>query len=99
MNYGGRLTLRTTRQNDYIILEVEDTGAGFNEDCMANLFKLFYTTKARGSGLGLPVTKKIVDDHGGYINVNSTPGKGTIFTVHLPDSTERLNAENFGLTN
>jgi signal transduction histidine kinase len=84
MTHGGRLIVRTMRQNDYAALEIEDTGVGMDKESMDNLFKLFYTTKEKGSGLGLPVSKKIVDDHGGTINVQSIPGSGTIFSVHLP---------------
>jgi hypothetical protein len=84
MNRGGHLIIRTARQNDYIVLEIEDTGEGMDKEILDNLFKLFYTTKEKGSGLGLPVSKKIIDDHGGTIKVRSTPGAGTVFSVHLP---------------
>jgi signal transduction histidine kinase len=84
MTRGGRLIVRTIRQKDYVVLEIEDTGMGMDKESMDNLFKLFYTTKEKGSGLGLPVSKKIIDDHGGTINVQSVPGSGTVFSVHLP---------------
>jgi signal transduction histidine kinase len=84
MNNGGKLMVKTTKLNDYVVLEIADTGAGLDKEGIDNLFKLFYTTKTHGCGLGLPVTKKIVDDHGGHINVSSAPGIGTVFSVHLP---------------
>lgn len=89
MTRGGRLIVRTVRQNDYVVLEIEDTGIGMDKESMDNLFKLFYTTKEKGSGLGLPVSKKIIDDHGGTINVQSIPGSGTVFSVHLPAYSDR----------
>lgn len=84
MKNGGRLTIRTRQDNNYIVIEVQDTGQGIAPEEMDNLFRLFYTTKSNGSGLGLPVTKKIIDDHGGFINVRSEKGVGTTFYVHLP---------------
>lgn len=85
MKNGGRLTIRTSKNNEYVGIDIADTGVGIDKIELENLFNLFYTTKDRGSGLGLPVTKKIVDDHGGNISVNSIPGKGTVFSIHLPD--------------
>jgi hypothetical protein len=94
MEGGGKLSVRTMRNNDYVVLEIEDTGVGIDREGINNLFKLFYTTKENGSGLGLPVSKKIVDDHGGYINVNSKPGVGTVFAVHLPAFADAENLAN-----
>jgi signal transduction histidine kinase len=90
---GGKLTIKTTKLNGYVVLEVTDTGNGLDKDSMDSLFKLFYTTKTHGSGLGLSVTKKIVDDHGGFINVSSALGKGTVFSVHLPANENGHNSE------
>ena len=85
MKSGGKLTIKTSRHNEYVGIEIADTGTGIDKSELENLFNLFYTTKDKGSGLGLPVTKKIVDDHGGNISVNSVPGEGTVFSIHLPD--------------
>ena len=84
MPNSGKLRIRTSRYNEYVVMDIEDTGPGIDKYGLENLFNLFYTTKNSGSGLGLPVSKKIIDDHGGYINVDSTLGKGTIFSVRLP---------------
>lgn len=84
MENGGKLTIKTIQQKEYVILEVGDTGHGIDNSGLENLFNLFYTTKNRGTGLGLPVSKKIIDDHGGYINVASTQGQGSIFSIKLP---------------
>ncbi|MCD6162668.1 MAG: hypothetical protein J7K40_09680 [candidate division Zixibacteria bacterium] len=84
MQDGGKLTIKTSKNKEYVVLDIIDTGSGVDKYSLENLFNLFYTTKEKGSGLGLPVSKKIIDDHGGYINVESIPGKGTSFSVRLP---------------
>jgi len=54
------------------------------DDVRANLFNLFYTTKPGGTGLGLAITRKIIEDHHGFLNVESNLGEGTTFSVYLP---------------
>jgi len=63
---------------------VSDSGAGISPEHMEKLFTPFFTTKARGTGLGLAVSYGIVSDHGGEIKVASQEGQGTTFTVLLP---------------
>ena len=65
-------------------LDVIDTGHGMPPEVLAKLFKPFHTTKQTGNGLGLPTTRKIVLAHGGTIDVQSEPGRGTKFTIELP---------------
>src|SRR5439155_9693789 len=67
------------------VIEVIDNGVGIAPTMMKHMFELFHSTKGnRGTGLGLAVAKKIVDEHEGSITVKSTPGEGTSFTVRLP---------------
>ena len=84
MEHGGQLTVRTVKNKEYIMLDIEDTGQGIDKIGLENLFNLFYTTKNKGTGLGLPVSKKIIDDHGGYINVSSGNRGGSVFSIRLP---------------
>jgi PAS domain S-box-containing protein len=89
MEQGGRLTLRTARSRhrpDELVLEVEDTGAGIPAPEQRKIFEPFYTTKppGRGTGLGLSICYGIVQQHRGRIEVESAPGKGATFRVHLP---------------
>ena len=63
-----------------------DNGPGIPPDVLAQIFKPFFTTKARGTGLGLPMAKRIVEAHGGTITIDSPPGGGTTVTVRLPAS-------------
>ncbi|MBS0013846.1 MAG: HAMP domain-containing protein, partial [Desulfobacterales bacterium] len=65
-------------------IDVQDTGCGISEKQMDNLFEPFYTTKAAGTGLGLPLVLNTIESHGGTIGVQSTPGKGTTFRLYIP---------------
>jgi signal transduction histidine kinase len=65
-------------------IRVSDTGVGMDEDTMNHIFDPFYTRKAKGIGLGLAVTRRIVEAHGGTVAVRSAPGEGTTFAVRLP---------------
>ncbi|MBI5814288.1 MAG: PAS domain S-box protein [Nitrospinae bacterium] len=70
----------------YIIITVEDNGGGIPPDQLDKIFEPFYTTKSRGTGLGLPTASKIVESHGGKITVRAEPEKGTTFSVWLPEA-------------
>jgi signal transduction histidine kinase len=85
MPHGGELLLRTRSQDGWNILELTDTGMGMSPDVRERVFDAFYSTRAGGSGLGLPTTRKIVEAHGGTIHVASEPGKGSQFTLRLPN--------------
>jgi signal transduction histidine kinase len=65
-------------------IQVSDSGEGMPPSLKYRVFDLFYTTKASGTGIGLPIVKKIIEAHGGSIDVVSKPGEGTKFTVYLP---------------
>jgi two-component system sensor histidine kinase AtoS len=67
-----------------IVLEVSDSGTGITPEDAERLFNPFFTTKQRGTGLGLAVTHKIIEDHGGMIDFHSIPGAGTTFRIALP---------------
>ncbi|WP_439621127.1 two-component system sensor histidine kinase NtrB [Gemmata sp.] len=85
---GGTLTLigrlERAADRDWVCLDVIDTGQGIAADQLPKLFRPFHTTKANGHGLGLATTRKIVLAHGGTIDVQSEPGRGTKFTIRLP---------------
>jgi hypothetical protein len=70
----------------YVVAVFSDNGPGIPPDRLGKIFQPFYTTKEGGTGLGLPMTRKILDLHDGRITVSSEPGKGTVFTVFLPKS-------------
>ncbi|WP_245953439.1 sensor histidine kinase [Arthrobacter silvisoli] len=87
---GGLVSVRATRDDGWVRLEVQDTGMGMTEDEAARIFNRFFRTAAArqaaipGVGLGLSITKSIVERHGGSITCSSRPGKGSTFTVALP---------------
>jgi len=68
----------------YLRLIVTDDGHGIEADALDRLFQPFFTTKSKGTGLGLWLSKRLVEDHGGSVEVDSKPGKGTTFTITLP---------------
>jgi len=78
----------------YVVIRVEDTGVGMPPEVMDRIFEPYFTTRGKeeGTGLGLSVVHGIVRGHGGSIQVRSTPGVGTVFTIHLPQ------AESFSLS-
>lgn len=82
---GGTLTIASENTGpDRVTVTVTDTGTGITEENRKKMFEPLFTTKAKGIGLGLVVSKMIIDAHGGRIDVQSVPGKGAAFTVTLP---------------
>ncbi|MCX5752217.1 MAG: ATP-binding protein, partial [Candidatus Krumholzibacteria bacterium] len=71
----------------FIEIELADTGAGIPEDIADKLYNPFFTTKPEGTGMGLSISRKIAEGHGGRIYHRSTPGKGTSFIIELPRKT------------
>ena len=84
MPEGGQLKIATRKKDDFIEVEFRDTGCGIPEENIQKLYDPFFTTKARGIGLGLAVTQGIIERHNGAIKVKSEVGKGTTFVVKLP---------------
>jgi signal transduction histidine kinase len=86
---GGRVVVRTTRVGDQIEISVTDTGSGIAPDRLGQIFEDFVTTKRRGLGLGLAISKRIVEQLDGTITVESELGRGTAFTLRFPASDNR----------
>jgi len=80
----GRIEVTVERRGPSAVIEVTDNGRGIAPDHLPNIFRPFYTTKGDGTGLGLSLARRIVEDHHGRIDVTSTVGKGTTFAVVLP---------------
>jgi two-component system NtrC family sensor kinase len=85
MSGGGKLTLRTSVADSQVRIDVQDTGCGISKENLSKLFTPFFTTKEKGSGvgLGLAVVRGIIERHKGEIKVQSEVGKGTTFSVYL----------------
>ncbi|PWH17107.1 MAG: hypothetical protein DDG60_03010 [Anaerolineae bacterium] len=88
---GGQVTLSTLQRGETIELRIQDNGAGIPPQALPHIFERFYqadpsrqNSKSHGAGLGLSIAKEIITAHGGTISAQSTPGQGSLFTVHLP---------------
>ncbi|CAH1217831.1 Adaptive-response sensory-kinase SasA [Paenibacillus plantiphilus] len=101
---GGKIIISCMREDDHVIIRIEDYGPGIPEEQLSKIGQPFYTTKEKGTGLGLMVSYKIVDNHQGRIQVRSSLGVGTTFdiilpcteapTVHEPDATGKVTPMN-----
>ncbi len=80
----GRLVIRTEVSGNFVRVDIEDSGPGISPDVLSKIFAPFFTTKARGTGLGLAVVKKVMDRHKGKAEVTSEIGKGTCFKLYIP---------------
>jgi signal transduction histidine kinase len=89
MPEGGQVAVETREQGGELGIEVRDTGDGMTDEVKDQIFQPFYTTKEEmGTGLGLSIVYRIIDDHGGEIDVQSAPGQGTRFAIKLPVNAE-----------
>jgi two-component system NtrC family sensor kinase len=81
---GGSLKIKVFSKNNKIIIQIADTGSGIESSHLEKLFEPFFSTKVKGVGLGLAISKEIIENHNGTIDVESKLGKGTMFTITLP---------------
>jgi signal transduction histidine kinase len=82
---GGAVTVRSVRDNGWVRVQVADTGAGIPPDRLQTIFEDYFTTKKRGLGLGLAISRRLVEQLDGTIAVESAVGKGTVFTISFPE--------------
>ncbi len=83
LSTGGSIRVRTFEDGPWVKIEVADDGPGIAPEHLERIFTLYFSTKPGGTGLGLPMVKKIVEEHGGAVEVRSEPGKGAVFTLCL----------------
>ena len=81
---GGRISMRTARSGPLVIIRVSDNGDGVSSEALGRAFELFYTTREGGTGLGLPIARRIVEDHRGSIEIQPGRTRGTCVTIALP---------------
>jgi len=89
MEHGGKLDIQITNEGSNVTFTVKDTGCGIDKDDLPRVFDPYFTTKPEGTGLGLAMSVKIIEEHGGTISFHSEPDKGTTVIVTLPVSLPR----------
>src|SRR5581483_2919707 len=86
MEYGGKLNIDIKNEAKGVRVNIRDTGSGIPTEALDHIFEPYYSTKETGVGLGLAVTKRIIEFHRGAINVTSAVGEGTEFSIYLPNT-------------
>lgn len=84
MTNGGKISISSSLNKDYAIIKISDNGPGINKKDLPQIFEPFFTRKGAGTGLGLSITQRIMEEHHGKVEVESSPGQGTTFTLKLP---------------
>jgi signal transduction histidine kinase len=88
----GALEVRVERdaeRESWVRVEIRDEGAGMDPETLARLFEPYFSTRDTGTGLGLPIARRAVEQHGGELTANSAPGRGTTMTLRLPSCPTR----------
>src|SRR5262249_26097288 len=85
---GGELTIRTRGERDVVLVSVSDVGTGIPVDKLEQIFNAFFTTKLRGTGMGLAISRTIIESHGGRLWATVNPGRGATFHFTLPTELE-----------
>ncbi|MFH1778247.1 MAG: ATP-binding protein [Candidatus Omnitrophota bacterium] len=84
MHDGGQLIINSKKEGNNVKVDISDTGHGISPESLDKLFNPFFTTKSKGTGLGLVIIKEIVESNGGYVDVTSRLGEGTTFILNFP---------------
>jgi signal transduction histidine kinase len=81
---GGELTIKSNTDDNKLLISVSDTGVGFPPEQRDHIFSAFFTTKEHGTGMGLPISRSIIESHGGQLWATAAPGRGATFQFTLP---------------
>lgn len=84
MDQSGEIRIKTWQEDDRVYASVSDTGRGMSPETQSRMFETGFTTKEQGSGLGLPISQKTIQHHGGHLTAKSELGRGSTFVVDLP---------------
>ena len=96
---GGVLTVSLHQEDSRVVISISDTGVGLPADKMDQIFNAFFTTKPQGSGMGLAISRSIIESHGGRLWAADNPGRGATFNFTLPITAEALKASSAGTQN
>src|SRR5439155_12997295 len=86
---GGRLAIHLENGDGQIRISMRDSGPGISPELQSQIYKMHFTTKSGGTGIGLYVARSVVESHGGEIQVETAAGRGTCFQIYLPLATAR----------
>ncbi|MDQ7052086.1 MAG: ATP-binding protein [candidate division KSB1 bacterium] len=89
----GQIAISAAQKGQYAVILVSDNGIGISKESLAHIFDPFYSLSSDGTGLGLTIARKIIEQHQGYIRVQSKPNKGARFSIHLPLRQNRKKCE------
>jgi signal transduction histidine kinase len=81
---GGELSIKSNANDNQLLISVSDTGVGFPPEQGDQIFSAFFTTKEHGTGMGLPISRSIIESHGGQLWATGAPGRGATFQFTLP---------------
>jgi nitrogen fixation/metabolism regulation signal transduction histidine kinase len=84
IRHKGEIEVRVWKEDQALRVEIKDSGAGMDAKMLERIFEPYFSTKEGGTGLGLPIARKIIEEHGGTIEVSSSPGRGTSIFIRLP---------------
>ena len=87
---GGTLGIDISAGDAFLRIDFTDSGMGIPEESLGRIFEAYHTTKTKGTGLGLMIVKRIIQEHGGRIEVSSKEGEGTRFRILLPLAERRI---------
>ena len=85
---GGAVSITTGEEDGGLFIEIHDSGEGMSQERLARVFDVFFTTREGGTGLGLPIARRIIDEHGGSVSLTSAVGQGTTAHIFLPGPNE-----------
>ncbi|HEY5621921.1 MAG TPA: ATP-binding protein, partial [Pontiella sp.] len=91
MEDGGILKIEMLKSERFVSVAVEDNGSGIDPEKLGAIYEPYHTTKSEGTGLGMMIVQRIMRDHGGEIEINSGPGRGTRLTLRFPREDARMN--------
>ncbi|MGJ8639125.1 MAG: sensor histidine kinase [Opitutaceae bacterium] len=89
MQAGGKLSVVTRKDDDYVYMQFIDTGSGISDEDLSKVFQAYYTTKKEGHGLGMMIVQRIMREHGGHISLESRKDLGTVITLQFPQQHRR----------
>ena len=90
MEGGGTIKVRARSDDEFVFLQIGDSGSGIDKEYLSKVFQPYFSTKKDGHGLGMMIVQRIMRDHGGQIGIDSLSGTGTVVTLQFPQKHRRV---------